>query len=69
MSILRIAVVISTLALAGCSNQKDADAEEQIRKGHIFQDQARALEKAKGVEQAMQDASAQQRRQMDNQDQ
>jgi hypothetical protein len=69
MPIFRTIAAISVLALAGCSNQKDADSKEQVRKEHIFQEQARALEKAKGVEQVMQDASAQQRRLVDGQEQ
>lgn len=69
MPFFRILSAISFLFLAGCSDPKTADTKEQPGKGHIFQGQERALEKAKDVEQTIQDAAEQQRRAMDRQDQ
>lgn len=69
MPFFRILSAISFLLLAGCSDSKTADSKEPSGKEHVFQGQARALEKAKGVEQTVQDAAEQQRRAMDRQDQ
>lgn len=69
MSFLCGLPVIAFLLLAGCSDSKAPDTAEQTRKGHIFEGQARALEKAKGVEQGMQDAADRQRRAMERQEQ
>jgi hypothetical protein len=69
MPFIRILSTISILLLAGCSDSKTADSKQSPGKDHIFQGQARALEKAKGVEQTVQDAAEQQRRAMDREDQ
>jgi hypothetical protein len=68
MSGIRKLYVIAVLVLAGCSDQHDIAIGEQAHKNHLLQDQARALEKAKGVEQGMRDASARQREHIDGED-
>ena len=65
---LLLSAVISTLAFSACSERIDA-AQEQAAGEHIFQGQARAIKKAKGVEQTIQDAATQQRSLMDRQEQ
>lgn len=68
MSFLHSLIAIPVLTLAACSDQNSAESREQIPKEHFLQDQVRALEKAKGVEQTLQDASVQQRRILDSED-
>jgi len=69
MSMLSVLAAISILVLSACSDRKEPSVKEQVRKEHIFQGQERALEKAKGVEQTLQDAATQQRGLIDRQDQ
>ena len=69
MSISRILMAASFLTLAACSDRQPAVSEKHSPKDHVFQGQADALGKAKGVEQTLQDAATQQRITIERQEQ
>ncbi|MEH6471421.1 MAG: hypothetical protein V7752_09225 [Halopseudomonas sp.] len=53
--------------ITACSDEQDKTVVEAPAQEHIFQAQADALEKAKGVEQMIQNAADQQRLKIDQQ--
>ena len=52
--ILYVAFITSSLVITACSNEEDKVTSEESSKEHFMSDQKRALEKAKGVEQMLQ---------------
>lgn len=50
------------ISMSGCSGGDEKVAVQQPKEDHLFQVQADALEKAKGVEKMLQDAADAQRR-------
>jgi hypothetical protein len=69
MVLLRVLPAISFLVIAGCSDPNAVAVEAAPGKEHVFQAQENALHKARGIEQTLHDAAAQQRREIDRQDQ
>ena len=57
------------LLIGGCSSGEDNTTPEQSSKEHVFSDQTRALEKAKGVEQMIQGGADRQRQMIEEQSQ
>jgi hypothetical protein len=57
----------AVLAVCGCSAGDDQASQPPPVDHTVFKDQVRALDKAKGVEQTLQDAAQRQRRQIDEQ--
>lgn len=55
--ILYVLFITSSLVIAACSNEEDKVTSEETNKEHFASDQKRALEKAKGVEQMLQDGA------------
>ena len=55
--------------IGGCSSGEDTASPEQSSKEHVFSDQARALEKAKGVEKVIQSGADRQRQAIEEQSQ
>jgi len=70
--------LIVPLAIAGCSREEQG-AQEQMRdtaamgsgvpEDNVFRDQVKALEKAEGVQQTLDDAAAAQREEIERQEQ
>jgi len=65
----RFILFIPFLLIGGCSGGEDTATPEQSSKEHVFSDQARALEKAKGVEQVIQSGADRQRQAIEEQSQ
>ena len=55
--ILMLLVMTSSLAIIACSKEEDKVTAEEPNKEHFLSDQKRALEKAKSVEQMLQDGA------------
>lgn len=58
-------LALPMLLLLGCSDSEPAAKQEPTSKNIILQEQQRALEKAKGVEQTLQDAVQQRDQEME----
>jgi uncharacterized protein YcfL len=58
---------IAFLLIGGCSSGEGTTTPEQSSKEHVFSDQTRALEKAKGVEQVIQSGADRQRQAIEEQ--
>ena len=58
---------ITLFLISGCSSSSDETSTETIQKEHFASDQKRALDKAKGVEQLLQDNADQRQREIDEQ--
>ena len=56
---------ISFFIMGGCSSEEDKTTSEQSNKEHFLKDQARALEKAKGVEQMLQSGADKRQQQIE----
>ena len=65
----RCILFIPFLLIGGCSSGEDKTTPEQSSKEHVFSDQTRALEKAKGVEQVLQSGADKQRQAIEEQSQ
>jgi hypothetical protein len=63
----RFILFIPFLLIGGCSSGEDNTTPEQSNKEHVFSDQARALEKARGVEQVLQSGADKQRQAIEEQ--
>lgn len=71
-------ILAALLALTGCSREEQ-DAQEhasdtpaehgQLPEDNVFSDQVKALEKAEGVQQTLDDATAKQREEIERQEQ
>ncbi len=53
----RFLLLILFLPVVGCSDENDKTTQSQSNKEHVFKQQKRALEKAKGVEQLLKNAT------------
>ena len=60
-------LLITFTLTAGCSNSSDETATEAMTKEHFASDQKRALDKAKTVEQLLQDGADQRQRDIEAQ--
>lgn len=69
MVFLRVLSAMAFAIIAGCSDPKAVSDEQQPGKKHLFQAQENALQKARSVEQTLQDAADQQRRALERQEQ
>ncbi len=58
---------VSFFLIGGCSSEEDKTTIEQTNKEHFLKDQARALEKAKGVEQMLQSGADKRQQQIEEQ--
>ena len=65
----QLILLLPFLLTGGCSSREDTATPEQSSKEHVFSDQARALEKAKGVEQVIQSGADRQRQAIEEQSQ
>jgi hypothetical protein len=65
----QLLLLLPVLFIGGCSSGEDETAQTQSSKEHVFSDQARALEKAKGVEQVIQSGADKQRQAIEEQSQ
>lgn len=54
-------LLVLTVALVGCTEDKDVSTKAPSRDDHVWKEQVQALEKAKAVEKTLQDAAARQR--------
>lgn len=68
MVFLRVLSAMALAIIAGCSDPKAASNEQPPGKAHLFQAQENALQKAKSVEQTLQDAADQQRGALERQE-
>jgi PBP1b-binding outer membrane lipoprotein LpoB len=65
--ILLVLLITSSLVIVACSNEEDQVTSEEPNKEHFASDQKRALDKAKGVEQMLQDGADKRAQQIDEQ--
>ena len=65
----RFILFIPFILIGGCSSGEDETTQKQSSKEHVFSDQTRALEKAKGVEQVLQSGADKQRQAIEEQSQ
>jgi hypothetical protein len=65
----QLILLLPFLLIGGCSSGEDTASPEQSSKEHVFSDQTRALEKAKGVEQIIQSGADKQRQAIEEQSQ
>lgn len=63
----RLIPLIPLILIGSCTSEENKTAPTEPDKNHIFQDQLRALEKAKGVEQMLQNASDKRRKALEEQ--
>lgn len=66
-NILVVLLITSSLVIVACSNEEDQVTSEEPNKEHFASDQKRALDKAKGVEQMLQDGADKRAQQIDEQ--
>jgi ribosomal protein L20A (L18A) len=69
LKIYRVALLIPFLLTGACTSEENQSTPAQPDKNHIFKDQVQALEKAKAVEKALQDAAAKRRKMIEQQTQ
>ena len=67
MNNLQVLSAILLVFMGGCSGGEEASVQAPPKQDHLFQVQADALEKSKGVEQMLQDAAAKQRLMLEEQ--
>ena len=65
MSMVRLVSVLITVAALGIAACTDEPPPAESERATIFESQTRALERAKGVEQVIQQGAAEQRRAID----
>jgi PBP1b-binding outer membrane lipoprotein LpoB len=65
----QLILLLPFLFIGGCSSGEDTTTPERSSKEHVFSDQTRALEKAKGVEQVIQSGADKQRQAIEEQSQ
>jgi len=63
----RLLLLVPLLLIGACSSGDDQTSPKQSSDDHIFKEQMRALEKAKGVEQMLKSGADQRRQAMEEQ--
>lgn len=69
MKLILISLLVSAFVISACSGEKNELSSETAKDEHLFSDQKRALDKAKGVEQMLQTGADDRQRQIDEQTQ
>lgn len=62
-----IAMLVLPVLMSGCSKDQENTAPAESKQGKIFNTQIQALEKAKGVEQMLQNGADKQRQKIEEQ--
>ncbi len=57
---LQFILFIAFFLIAGCSNDEEQNVQSQSNQDHVFKEQKRALDKAKGVELMLKNAAKKQ---------
>ncbi|MES9857658.1 MAG: hypothetical protein ABW166_13800 [Sedimenticola sp.] len=63
----QIIILVSLLAVIGCSSEEGSATKSKSTNEHIFKDQVQAIEKAKEVELLLQNAANKQRKDIEEQ--
>ena len=66
-TLLYVSVITSSIVLTACSPAEEKTTKENPGTEHFASDQKRALDKAKGVEQMLQDSADKRAQEIDNQ--
>ncbi len=65
----QLLLLLPFILIGGCSDEKEEITQKPSNEEHVFSDQTRALEKAKGVEQMIQSGADKQRQMIEEQSQ